>query len=137
MPPSNSETNGSKAVALCSWIDGVKTIAVGTHFHFLGRGGLTGMERSDWVMTPWRKSCRPCLMIQPLLTPLVGGLQLPGCLPPSESSPPPTTENWLDAIGAAPEKNQERSGSPECDPGPGHRNRVQNRIREKGLWKKN
>ena len=52
MPPSSSQTNGSKAVALGSWTVRLKIIAVGIHLCLLGRGGPTDVEESGWVMAP-------------------------------------------------------------------------------------
>ena len=65
--------------------------------------------------------------IWPLHTPLVGGPWSPGILPPA-------IENWLDAIGTAPEKKKIRQ--PRCNHGQGQRYRELDRTKEKGIQRK-
>ena len=88
---------GTGEGALASWAIGCKTIAVGTHLHLLGRGRMTDMECLGWVMAPWRMLYRP----------LASNLATANYTCWRPLVPPPTMDNWFDAIGTAPKKEQE------------------------------
>ena len=81
-----------------SWAVGHETIAVDTCLHLFGGSGPADVERS--VSWPLRGCCTgPWPLIQPPQTAHVAGHWFPGI-------PPPATQNWLDTIGTAPEKNE-------------------------------
>ena len=90
---------------MASWADRHKTIGVSNHLCLLDGGGSTVEEGSGQVMSPWRMSYR--LFASDLAT-----INSTCWRPLVSRHSGSTTENWPDAIGAAPEKRtKRRSGS--------------------------
>ena len=56
-----------------SWVVRHEAMAVGTHLHLLSGGWPRDVERSGWVMTPWKIDTGPHPLIWPQQTPFVGG----------------------------------------------------------------